>query len=406
MQNYSGAVAARRAALAAGKPSSAAASAALASDLRGARHYEEALDVVREAQESAPAGVRAVLGALEAELLSCSGDAHAVEALRAFARAQKLAAAAGEGGGGPRDASAAVRELGLLRRALRLEGAAAAPGHVRAGLAMRAQKLATAMLAAGPWRHAQQLPVRFDPALLARPWHDEAAPWPQLRAVGDALRAAAPALLAEYLALRDAGLLVPETECIHEPVWLAAPARPPPSASSRWHPPEAFGAWHVFTANHPAHRPAVDERGYSLHAPAASALVGRIAALALPRVRVLRGGYSALWPGALLHPHYGESNSAVKMHLALTAPTAGPGGAPCAALSVANETRAWVEGQVLFFDDSWLHSVRFLRDGACASSGERVVFQLVLAHPDSALAADSTDSEGGKSAGALLDREL
>lgn len=48
----------------------------------------------------------------------------------------------------------------------------------------------------------------------------------------------------------------------------------------------------------------------------------------------------------------------------------------CATLRVANVTRAWENGKVLFFDDSFEHEVFNHCDD------ERVVFQLVFAHPD------------------------
>jgi hypothetical protein len=45
-------------------------------------------------------------------------------------------------------------------------------------------------------------------------------------------------------------------------------------------------------------------------------------------------------------------------------------------MRVANETKAWRIGDVLFFDDSWEHEVW----NRCPA--ERVVLQLVFAHPD------------------------
>ena len=48
-------------------------------------------------------------------------------------------------------------------------------------------------------------------------------------------------------------------------------------------------------------------------------------------------------------------------------------------MRVANEVRAWQQGKVLFFDDSFEHEVRNRCD---ESFGPRAVFQLVIAHPD------------------------
>lgn len=102
-----------------------------------------------------------------------------------------------------------------------------------------------------------------------------------------------------------------------------------------------------------------------------------IAGLGIPGLRVLRGGYSAIGPGTRLRSHCGVTNSQLKFHLGLVVPHA-PGTAetPCATLTVGGITHPWRRGAVLFFDDSWVHSVH----NACGS--ERVVFQLVIRHPD------------------------
>ena len=42
-------------------------------------------------------------------------------------------------------------------------------------------------------------------------------------------------------------------------------------------------------------------------------------------------------------------------HLGLEVPTLK--GQPCAHMQVANETRAWKTGELLFFDDSFVHEV-------------------------------------------------
>lgn len=91
------------------------------------------------------------------------------------------------------------------------------------------------------------------------------------------------------------------------------------------------------------------------------------------------------------------TNAQLKFHVGLIVPTQkvqGGGGAaassssgagdsaasvterPCATIRVGNETRAWREGKTLFFDDSYIHAVK----NACDK--ERVVFQVVISHPD------------------------
>jgi aspartate beta-hydroxylase len=64
------------------------------------------------------------------------------------------------------------------------------------------------------------------------------------------------------------------------------------------------------------------------------------------------------------------TNTKIKLHLGVVVPT------NCATLRVGNETRSWEEGKVLLFDDSFEHEVR----NDCGS--DRVVFQLVIRHPD------------------------
>jgi hypothetical protein len=172
------------------------------------------------------------------------------------------------------------------------------------------------------------------------------------------------------------------------------------------------------------------------------------------RVTVVRGGYSSVGPHSHLRPHFGITNAQIKLHVGLIVPqealpttegaavnvraalaeasltsavavdergeaTAALGphaigdgaGArsrtpadvhqrsseavssnhtqPCSHLRVANETRAWTHaGQVWAFDDSWEHELH----NRCGS--ERVIFQLVLSHPDLPPAAASGASGG------------
>jgi len=222
---------------------------------------------------------------------------------------------------------------------------------------------ATRKRARGPWLRADQLPRRFFPALLARPWYDLAAPpWPGLAALAAALAAAAPALRAEWAALSAgaAPLLLPEAECIAD----------------------GAGVWRYVTVNAPWVED-VDAAGCAAAAaPAACALLAaaRGAGWGGP---ALRGTFSAVRGGGRLRPHCGVTNAQLKLHVGLVVPrvwdaAGGGGGRPCAWLTVAGERRAWEEGGVLMFDDSFLHSV----DNECPGDEERVVFQLVLPHGD------------------------
>lgn len=59
--------------------------------------------------------------------------------------------------------------------------------------------------------------------------------------------------------------------------------------------------------------------------------------------------FSVLKPKAKIPPHYGSVNGRLIVHLPLIVPP------NCGALKVAGEARSWVEGELLFFDDSFEH---------------------------------------------------
>jgi hypothetical protein len=330
--------------------------------------YSRALETVQRAREEVQAaaaggvmpsrGATAALGGLhraEAAVLNCrgGGPSAAAEALRAFERGLPP-----EGWLTPLRGDAHERlardYLALLQRSPAGGGAAAAAarGVVEA-----------ALLARGPWLRADQLPRRFAPALRAQPWYEPPGPWPSLAPVVAALRAAAPALRAEWAALSRgasaAELLLPEAECIAE----------------------GADVWRYFTVNAPwVER--VDRSGCSVDAPAACGLL-RAAAAAGWVGAALRGTYSAVrGGGGRLRPHCGMTNAQLKLHVGLVVPrvwdAATGADAPCAWLTVGGEARAWEEGAVLMFDDSFLHSV----ENSCPADSERVVFQLVVPHGD------------------------
>ena len=65
-----------------------------------------------------------------------------------------------------------------------------------------------------------QLPKRFDPRLLARPWHDSSvgagSAWPRLAPLAALLTAYHPRLAAEYRALKAESRLLTDQDCIQE----------------------------------------------------------------------------------------------------------------------------------------------------------------------------------------------
>ncbi|XP_002731227.1 aspartate beta-hydroxylase domain-containing protein 2-like [Saccoglossus kowalevskii] len=82
--------------------------------------------------------------------------------------------------------------------------------------------------------------------------------------------------------------------------------------------------------------------------------------------------FSVLQPGSHITEHYGPCNLRIRCHLGLIVP-------PKCHLTVAGETRCWVQGECFTFDDSFLHEAR--HDGK-RSDGPRVVFMVDLWHPD------------------------
>lgn len=79
---------------------------------------------------------------------------------------------------------------------------------------------------------------------------------------------------------------------------------------------------------------------------------------------------SRLSPGVVLPPHHGVSNIKLTVHLPVRLPPA------ACSITVGGETRRWVEGEFLVFDDSFLHSAENRSD----ASREVLIFDIW--HPD------------------------
>jgi len=71
-------------------------------------------------------------------------------------------------------------------------------------------------------------------------------------------------------------------------------------------------------------------------------------------------GFSILRPGCVIHPHIGYTSTVLRAHLGLICPDN-------AWIEVGGERRGWVEGEVMVFDDTILHSA------ANESASDRVV---------------------------------
>ena len=374
-----------------------------AAALRDAREYSSALRAVaaaRAAASGAGGAATAVLLRLQASVSACSGDSSG-----ALAAVDAAAVARAEAGlpplAGPADA---LEQIDLLRRTAANE----ANYSAAIALARAADSVVAGFIARGPWLRGDQLPLRYVAGLAARPWHSVGAHFPALRAVADALEAAAPALRVEWAALRAADeasrvaaaprLLLDEPECLH-------------NASA--------GSWTYHTVNAPWHEQ--DGDGCSTATPAACALWATVRALGT--VRLLRAGYSALSAGARIEPHFGTTNAQLKFHLGVDVPARAADGEACAFMRVGTlsatataaaaplglsggaladalaahgsppphagaavpdgRVRAWRQGRAFLFDDSFEHEVVNNCDA------ERVVFQLVFEHPELAAVAEA-----------------
>lgn len=325
----------------------------LAEDYRLGLRTGEALKQLHLAQglSGLPPGALSVLLQQEADVHDCIGDA--ISALHRFEHGINLA---------PRtDAKGAIRHLQLLLGAIRTVGRSM-PEHVRASMKKKARTLSTGIISRGPWVRADQLPGTFIPGIGTSPFHDVDAggafervpPW--MSAAAAKVRAAAPSLLAEYDELRSQQQLRTETECIHSH-----------DGGGVWKRFEVTGIWEE-----------LGEDGCAAASPVACALYHSLRSEGMPLIRV---GYSEVGADTWLRPHCGMTNAQLKWHLGLRVPAAGsgrkiPGTPGCTAMRVANETRTWEEGGLLFFDDSFEHEVWNL----CTAA--RVVLQLVFVHPD------------------------
>jgi hypothetical protein len=90
----------------------------------------------------------------------------------------------------------------------------------------------------------------------------------------------------------------------------------------------------------------------------------------IPRINWLaQNQFSALGPKTFIDPHYGPTNTALRVHLCLV-------GNPDCYWRVGNHIRRFEEGKVIVFDDSYEHT-------ACnEGSSTRITLMLTVMHPD------------------------
>ncbi len=100
---------------------------------------------------------------------------------------------------------------------------------------------------------------------------------------------------------------------------------------------------------------------FALRAPRAASLLGSLPGLITGGVPFSYAFFSSLSAGARIAPHFGPTNTRLRMHLPLRVPQGDLG------LVVAGETLRWEVGVPLIFDDSYEHSAYN------ATAGDRLV---------------------------------
>lgn len=171
---------------------------------------------------------------------------------------------------------AAARDAAALRRMAELE-----------------ETLVGQLLATGKWRTRLQFPNEYKPQLTARPWH-EPAEWPGLEVLKTLLESHANGMAQEYRQLRTDSRLLKDQDCIGG----------------------AEGSWSRFEITGVHNSPDAD--GCSTHTPVTCGMLRQ--AWKTSPVAILRAGFSALEPGTWIKPHYGMTNTKLKLHLGLIVP--------------------------------------------------------------------------------------
>ena len=189
------------------------------------------------------------------------------------------------------------------------------------------------------------------PGLRHRPWHD-----PQIYQAVRQLEWAHALIRAEALSLGEDATLDYSAAVRPQQAGLEPVASPKPRSRP--------GTWTVYLFNHMG----VDVESVRHACPRTAAVLR-----SLPRqCAVYPWGdmlFSAMGAHSRLQPHCSIDNLRVRLHLGITVPEG-------CGIRVGSETRRWVEGQCLVFEDSFEHEVWN------SSDARRIVLIADLWHPD------------------------
>lgn len=147
------------------------------------------------------------------------------------------------------------------------------------------------------------------------------------------------ALEAETAAIRQELLAVMRDEGAFQPYVEDEPNRPPGEFGTLKNNPD-WSAYYLIKGGEPA-------SGATARCPRTMAALGKVPLTDAPG-RTPSVLFSLLKPGTRIQPHNGQINARLICHLPLIVP-------PGCALRVGNETRSWVLGETLIFDDSIEH---------------------------------------------------
>lgn len=118
-----------------------------------------------------------------------------------------------------------------------------------------------------------------------------------------------PGMAAEFFSLLDAGGMPRQTECLHTAVGSSVP-----TDRTHWRYAAVWGAHAT-----PRFGKVRGEDGCNSATPLACGLVAALRELD-PSVGLVRLGYSAVEPGTHIRPHWGPTNTQLKVHLGLVVP--------------------------------------------------------------------------------------
>ena len=254
---------------------------ALATDAMNLFQLEEALDWVRQAEAlPLPNVALAILYQQEARLLECKDDY--ISALHVFEHSLKLQ----DSNGVPE----VLQHMDYLKQVLVSHDV---PSEVAGAIQSRISQMSNDLIRKGVAGEGQ-FPKRYVSGLRpGKPWQSfKESAWMEKADV--ATRAATAELLEEYYALKEAGKMSREQECIHS---------------------HRGGQWSRFEIN-ALNWHSTDSAGIrcAVESPRACALFRKLSGFGMP---LIRAGYSAVSAGAWLKPHHGTTNAQLKWHLGL-----------------------------------------------------------------------------------------